>query len=285
MALVIDIQDFDRMSPEDARAYADHLAKKLSELREKKPPVPVTWVAMRKEAQFYNPDDYSGTGTPPVRDESTLIEMGFHGESKEYKDFILKHGPRVSEAVVCKSVKSALLELSDTEDRPKYKKSLEANETGGEKLEDYFNTNKTLADYLREQYQGRGVNKTFLMGAVSSHCVSETAVSAALKGFNPQIFHDMVLSWGGDENKVNPQTSLLLWRGTGESDPDKWNSFHKGKIEEKIRNISSDSAREFSTDDVAAFRKIDFSTIHDTADTQVSKIPQIQRHAGHPMYN
>lgn len=259
MALIIDVQDFDRMSPEDAKAYAGHLAEKLAELRAQNPPVPVTWVAMRKGAQFYEPESYTGTGTPPVRDENSLIEMGFHGESKEYKDFILKHGPRVNESVICKSVKSALLELHDTEEKPEYRQALEHNEIGGEPLADYFNTNKTLADYLREQYEGEGVNKTFLMGAVSSHCVSETAVSAALKGFNPEILPDAVLSWHGDEKTVNPRTSLLLWRGTGESDPVKWNSFHQEKMEEKICSIAADSARRFSAAEIAAIQKIDFS--------------------------
>jgi nicotinamidase-related amidase len=256
MALVIDVQDFDRMSPEDAKAYADHLAEKLADLRGQNPPVPVTWVAMRKGAQFYEPEDYKGTAEAPVRDEHTLTAMGFHGTSKEYKDFILRHGPRVNEAVVCKSVKSALLELQDAEGKPEYRNALEHNEIGGDSLDNYFQTNKTLADYMREQ----GVNKTLLMGAVSSHCVSETAVSGALKGFNPKILPDTVLSWHGDDNTVNPRTSLLLWRGTGASGPDKWDQFHQTKIEEKIRSIAADRSRSFSGAEMAAIQKIDFLT-------------------------
>ncbi|MBI4030361.1 MAG: hypothetical protein HY370_01680, partial [Proteobacteria bacterium] len=75
---------------------------------------------------------------------------------------------------------------------------------------------------------------------------------------NPEILLDMVLSWHGDENAINPRTSLLLWRGTRESEPDKWNSFHKAKIEEKIHSIAADNTGRFSTAEIAAIQKIDF---------------------------
>lgn len=256
MALVIDVQDFDRMSPEDAKAYAGHLAGRLAEFRSQTPPVPVTWIAMRRDAQVYEPEHYTGTGVPPVRDENSLTEMGFTGQSKEYRDFIRDHGPRVNETVVCKSVKSALLEPGDTDGKPDYRSEIEATELGGGTLAEYFGAGKTLAGHLREQ----GINKTFLMGAVSSHCVSETAVSAALKGFNPQILPDAVLSWHGDESTVNPGTSLLLWRGTGDAGAGKWDAFHQEKMKEKIEAITTDASRHLSPSDIAAIQKIDFLT-------------------------
>ena len=142
----------------------------------------------------------------------------------------------------------------DASDKPEYQASLEAE--CGEPLSEYFGSGTTtLAGYMREQ----GIQNTILMGAVSSHCVSETAVSAAVKGFNPQIITDSVLSWQGDEDKVDPRTSLLHWRGTA-GDEVAFDTYHQEKITTKIADIVSDHTRGFTSDHMKAISSIGFAS-------------------------
>lgn len=255
MALVIDVQDLARMDANDAQNYVDKLGETLKSLRAEG--IPVTWVTMRRNAQLYEPlvnDPHSSH----VRSLDQLREMGFHGIDPAYenhdifRDFLMEHGPRTNEAVSCKSVKSALVEQADADGKPQYQSTLEAE--CGEELSKYFGSQeKTLADYMRE----KGVGSTIIMGAVSSHCVAETAVSASIKGFNPKIITDRVLSWQGDENKVDPKTSLLLWHGSSGDDA-AWNSYHADKMNSKISEITNDTSRLFSDGDLNVIANIDF---------------------------
>lgn len=253
MALVIDVQDFARMDAADARNYAEHLASNLTALRASG--VPVTWVTMRKDAQLYEPTPSPSDSAPQVRNLDQLREMGFHGidadheNSEIFRDFITNFGPRNDEAVSVKSVKSALVERADAEGRPDYQNAL-ATECG-EPFDTYFTGGKTLAEYMGD------VDNTILMGAVSSHCISETAVSAAIKGRNPVIVTDAVLSWQGDDALVNPRSSVQLWRGTGGNSAN-FDAFHQGKINAAISSIASDNRRGFTSDQVAAISKIGF---------------------------
>ena len=258
MALVIDVQDFSRMDAVDATNYAKKLAENLKSLREQG--VSITWVTMRKDAQLYKPKNIDSGAFPQVRDIEELREMGFHGIDPEhenheiFRDFLLNHGPITDEAVSVKSLKSALVEPEDASDKPEYQASLEAE--CGEPLSEYFGSGTTtLAGYMR----GQGIQNTILMGAVSSHCVSETAVSAAVKGFNPQIITDSVLSWQGDEDKVDPRTSLLHWRGTA-GDEVAFDTYHQEKITTKIADIVSDHTRGFTSDHMKAISSIGFAS-------------------------
>lgn len=253
MALVIDVQDFARMDAADARNFAEHLASNLTALRESG--VPVTWVTMRKGSQLYEPTPSASDSSPQVRNTDQLREMGFHGidadheNSEIFRDFITNFGPRTDEAVSVKSVKSALVERADAAGRPDYQNAL-ATECG-EPLDTYFTDGKTLAEYMGD------VDNTILMGAVSSHCISETAVSAAIKGRNPVIVTDAVLSWQGDDALVDPRSSVQLWRGTG-GDSANFDAFHQGKINAAISSIASDDRRGFTSAQVAAISNIGF---------------------------
>ena len=253
MALVIDVQDFARMDAADAQNYAEHLASNLTALRASG--VPVTWVTMRKDAQLYEPTASASDSAPQVRNIDQLREMGFHGidadheNSEIFRHFITNFGPRTDEAVSVKSVKSALVERADAEGRPEYQNAL-ATESG-EPFDTYFTDGKTLAEYMAD------VDNIILMGAVSSHCISETAVSAAIKGHNPVIVTDAVLSWQGDDALVDPRTSVQLWRGTG-GDSANFDAFHQRKINAAVSNIASDDQRGFTSDQVVEISNIGF---------------------------
>jgi nicotinamidase-related amidase len=258
MALVIDVQDLARMDAIDAHNYVERLAETLTSIRDSQ--IPITWVTMRKNAQLYKPLKTDPETSSQTRDTDQLREMGFHGIDPEYdnheifKNFLLKHGPRTDEVVSCKSTKSALVEEIDAKQKPEYQNTLEAE--CGETLSTYFGSQEqTLADYMREQ----GINNTIIMGAVSSHCIAETAASSSVKGFNPNIITDRLLSWQGDEDKVDPKTSLLLWHGYSGNDND-WNSYHQSKLDNKLAEIMADISRDFSRQNLEDIGNIRFAT-------------------------
>lgn len=274
MALVIDVQSLDRMDREDAQNYVDKLGKSLQSLRDKN--IPVTWVTMREGSQLYLP---TSTGNDSeVRDLSQLREMGFYGIDSEYpnhdilEEFLTKYGPRTNEVVSCKSFKSALIEQDDVKGRPDYQKTLEV-ESGGD-FSNQFTSQPTLAESMRSMV----VQSTILMGAVSSHCISETAISSSLKGFNPQVAYDLVLSWQGDENKVVPRTSTLLWRGTSPDNNNEWNKFHLDKIQNRLVEISYNPVRDFSQSDRSSINRIGLSVIDDIVNpSSISSSPDLNR--------
>lgn len=266
MALVIDVQDFSHMDTEDAKNYTRKLAESLMALREQG--IPITWVTMRPGAQLYEPEKVDHGVLPQVRDMEELRKMGYHGvdpklENHEvFRDFLLTHGPRLDEAVSVKSLKSALVEKEDVLGKDKYQKALELE--CGEPLSKYFDSNTTLAGYMRD----KGIQNVIMMGAVSSHCIAETAVSAAVKGFNSQVVVDAVLSWQGEEGQVDPNTSLLLWRGA-DNDEVAFNAYHHEKISTKVMEIVSDQVRGFSAADRAQIEGIQLGVL-DSFITQYS---------------
>lgn len=275
MGLVIDVQSLDRMDREDAQNYVDKLTKSLQSLRAKKD-ILITWTTMREGSQLYLPT--STDNDSKVRDISEFREMGFYGVDPEYfnhdilEKFLTKYGPRTNEVVSCKSFKSALIEREDVKGKSDYQETLQ-KESGGD-FSNQFTSQPTLVEYLRS----RGVKSTILMGAVSSHCISETAVSSSLKGFNPQIAYDLVLSWEGDENEVEPKTSTLLWRGASPDESDVWNKFHSDKIHNKLIEISHDPVRRFSANERSSINGIGFSVIEDILNSSsISSSPDLNR--------
>lgn len=249
MALIIDLQDADRMLPEDAKAYFDSLAKTLTDLRNRN--IPVAWVTIVPKSDFYPAE--GGTNTRLMNE---LEQMGYHGidSSKNnhevFRKFLEEFGPRQNEVVFSKSFKSALVETQDVEGKPDYQASLEAE--CGQIFEDTFTAETTLIDHIRETK----TQEIFVMGAVSTHCVAETAISGAIKGFEVTVLHDQVVSWEGEESEVSPQTSTLAWN----NDPE----WHREKMTAKITDIKQEDARQFSANEIAAIDAIAFQT-QDTA--------------------
>jgi len=265
-ALVIDVQDFYGMAPADAQDYADKLSQTLNELRSQDPPVPVMWATMAEGAKLYAPREDFAKGPAPGRNMDEMIEMGFHGVNPDpelqkqgvdsnievFRKFIAEYGPKVNETVVRKSVKSALLEKSDIEGKENYSERL-ATEECGQPAHGYFDlAGKTLADHFRSL----NINRIIIMGAISAHCIAETSASAAIKEFNPEIPVDLVLSRLRD----NDRESHPIWRGGMKANAEKWDDWHRGKIETALSHISADTDRQFSADDTAALKRIKFTT-------------------------
>jgi nicotinamidase-related amidase len=258
MAIVIDIQDFDRLSREDTQAYADQLGENLSQLRENN--IPVTWVTLTRTSAFHDPIDGEAP-LPRGSEPSDWEALGFHGVSDEYENadifrqFLQDHGPRTDEAVYQKQFKSALVEVRDAEASPEYQEIL-SEESGlpFEELQAQGTDEKTLNQYLGEQ----GVRHPLLIGAVSSHCISETAATARLKGMDPRIESELVLSWVGPEEEVIPSSSVLIWRDTYDSDQAAV-EMHERKIQTKLTEIGEDGRRHFSEAERESISRIGFS--------------------------
>ncbi len=257
MAFIIDIQGVGNMNEEDAKNYLGKLAESIALLRANN--VPVTWVTMGKRNHLYEPQMASGSPSN-VRKISDLVAMGFDGAEPGHKGhelfakFLEDHGPRTDEAVYSKFYKSAFVDPEDHANRPELEEVLRSDYTEGMQLPQPGEfSGPTLTQYAK----ARGVTKPLILGAVSTHCVSETATWAVLKGMKPTIATDGVLSWAGKESEVNPRVSYLIW-SHGESAPE---SFHAGKINTRLDEILADDRRGLSGADKSSIREVGFSTV------------------------
>lgn len=272
MAFIIDIQGVGNMGEEDAQNYLDKLAKSLETLRANN--IPVTWVTMGKRNHLYEPQTATESSSS-VREISDLVAMGFDGAEPGHKGyeifemFLKQHGPRPNEAVYSKFYKSAFLDPEDHVNRPELEEVLHGDYPDGVGLPqpgEFQGT--TLTQYAK----ARGVTKPLILGSVSTHCISETAIWAALKDMKPTIAVDGILSWAGKESEVNPGVSRLIWR-QGESSPD---SFHAGKVNARLDEILADGRRGLSDADKNAIREISVSSIQEYIDS-LSKLSRTSR--------
>lgn len=252
-ALVIDVQSAEGRNKDDLESYFTALGDTLTRLRAQN--IPIAWVTIQEGNNGLHLPR-SSASTP--RDFKDLEDLGFNGVQLDKKNhaffraFMKDHGPRMNEAVCCKSFESALIEPGDVDGNPAYQKELEGQQ-GDKPFDSHFNGGPTLVDYLK----AKGVKNTLLMGAVSSHCIAQTATSAFLKGLNPKILIDRVLSWKGvePETAADTQKTFLMWRG--KSDDVSWNKYHKDKVQESLKSIAGQPHRKEA---VGAETGIQFST-------------------------
>lgn len=269
-ALMIDLQSFNGMTPQDATAYADSLGQKLTMLRQNN--IPVVWVTADSTGmgnKAWIPEKGAERG---ARSESDLRAMGFdgaeptHDNSEIFSEFMQKYGPRQDEPVFRKSFMDAFAEPGDIEhaardthkkdlllqsgaiyehERDKYTEQFRAipEEASDAEYRNLFGGDQTVAGYLRN----KGVTDTIIMGQVSHYCVLETAVGAASKGFNPAIIADHSLSWVFPEGPVaDPEKATLVWRGIRDRKDNPLNAppDHEGRIREGINEITEKKAQE-----------------------------------------
>lgn len=256
MAFVVDVQSFDMMSREDAQSYADKLGTAIEDLRARG--VPVTWLSMSDRNELIPPENPTAGEMPRRRALDAKIGREFYGtkdgqdNADIYAKFWAEHGPRTDETIYCKYFKSALTVPEDADGHEKYREILES-ESGKafDKNDPKFQARPTLEEYLEQ----RRVTKPILMGAVSSHCVSETAASAIQKHMDPTICSDLVLSWDGDqEARIDRNVSRLRFQdgSAAESPVD----YHTHCIRDKLGIIAGEqkSVRGISDDDAEAIR-------------------------------
>ena len=248
MALIIDIQGAGGMSREDAQAYFDKLGKTVDDLRARN--IPVTWVTMGARNHLYAPTSsdakprYRNDGTNP-KDFSQLVKMGFGGvrpkqeNSDIFRKFMREHGPQTNEAIYTKFFKGAFVEPEDYAKNPALRAQIQSdyrkNEDGTSiKLPepgDY--KGPSLAQYAH----GKGVKNLFVVGAMSTNCDTETALSGNAKGFKSKIGVDRVLSWEGDEDSPDFKPVHMLWHdGDAAAAPD---DFHRAKIDHRLDQIKA----------------------------------------------
>lgn len=253
MALVIDVQlgCLAYMTTQDAGDYLDNLGQTLDEMRDKG--IPVTWVTMSDHNRLHRPVSHSNNADS-VRPEHELGEMNFFATRDDFDradlrevftSFLEKHGPRQSEAVFQKYFKGAFVCSEDARGRPGYQEILEG-ETG-QSFSDIL-PRKIEQNELRDFVKESGTGHTILMGAVSTHCIAETAVSGVEQGLRQTIRSDLVLGWQGNENADDYIHDRLVWRDEA--------TFHNIAIRERLEGIKNEDGRGLSENSQMAIDNI-----------------------------
>lgn len=248
-ALLIDVQSFEGMSRDDALSYSAALSERITSLRANG--IAVVWIGIAPGgAKLLEP-----SASPAPRALEDLEEIGFVGhlmaESNPnhdiYRDFMLSYGPRENEIVYRKPSMSALASGADT---PDMKHILEQS---GRKLKseysstdhpetiyiepedqlsqfkEMFSDSPTLHDYL----QIKGFESTYIMGTVSRYCITETAISSVLKGYETHVAADMILSWQHPVTANTRAHSQLVWA----------NFDHAAQIRDSMLSACRDATR------------------------------------------
>ncbi len=244
-ALLIDLQSVGSLSTEDARDYLDHMAATLTDLRERK--IPVIWVTITGQNKMHPP-----LGMSP-RTRADMSDFDFYGLNADdphhemFKEFLEKHGPKENEAVYCKSIKGAFTEARDAADNIAYQWQLESE--CGKNFDEIEEADLSLASYMRQS----GLGRPLVMGAISSHCVSETAAIGVAKGFDCAIDINSVISWNSPEDLVNTKITQQVWRaGVAQA-----SEYHAEKIRNKLTEIcATPEARNLSQADIAKIQDI-----------------------------
>lgn len=253
-ALVVDVQSFEGMARADAIAFSDAVARKLYDLRAAR--VPVIWIGIAPGgSKLLEPRHAQGQANE-VREKLVLQSIGFLGHRDNYdvyRDFMRHNGPRENEAVYRKPTMSALATCEDTPDQQRLLWQ------AGIKLEQHkdvhdhpetvyirpdeqatafarlFKQGSSLHDYL----QRLGITNTYILGTVSKYCVTETAISAAIKGYKTEIATDLVLSRKFPGTDRTQDRSELVWAGYD----------HTRVIRTAIADAVNDPERQYTPDE------------------------------------
>lgn len=256
-ALIVDLQSFAGMSPDDAKLFGEALGRKLTEFRQSG--VQPVWIAIAPGGSKLLPPSSAEDSTWQVRDLQTLEEMGFDGflpssdNHEIYASFIQNFGPRNDEIVYRKPAMSALATIDDTNDMSRILEQagvkLESQKNVTEdhpatryissdqqeaEFRNLFSSGLALHDYLAES----NCRAVYILGAVSKYCVAETAISAAVKGYQAEIVPDMVLSWMYPVTGASRESGKLVWSGFD----------HRNLIEDTVTGALNDTSRSFTDD-------------------------------------
>jgi nicotinamidase-related amidase len=193
-ALIIDLQNADGMGREDADAFYTHMSDEIAALRASA--TKIIWVTMGPEDRLHKPEMKIN---PYSREE--YFNMGFRSffnieRTDAFETFLKQSGPRRNETLWQKSERSALEPVSGKE---------------------------SLIDHLREN----GTTTVRLYGAVSNHCIAETARTAMGEGLSVEIDTQSCLSWAED-GLMNPREGTLIWGGKENA------AFHERRIAEAL---------------------------------------------------
>lgn len=259
VTLAIDIQSFQGMSREDAQNFSKALGQKLTELRAAN--IPVIWVAIAPGGQKLLKPESASTEPHPL---ATLEEMGFTGHIPTelnrnhdiYASFLANYGPRQNEALYRKPAMSALVTIDDTNETQRVLEQNGTKLTQHQSADDHpetiyiepeeqeqrfkalFGDETSLHEYLQDQ----GTDATYIIGAVSRYCVTETAITSATKGYTTYIDPNLVLSWKFPVDR--PDTGILMWE----------NFDHSANINQALAAAQADKSRSISPDIISKIR-------------------------------
>lgn len=251
-ALIIDLQFGCVGLMEDvgaAKEYLKEMASFINGLREQS--IPICWATIGDQNKLYKPITNEPNQT--IRSNDELEKMGFTKGPKNseieqiYLEFIREYGPRLNEVVYCKTSKSALLEPSDLNKSEEYNAILKNELYVDAELPEIPIDN--LASFMLEL----GVRDLIISGAVSSHCVTESYITATTKGINTEIVSDGLLSWKTDQYDGNYLSDFLTCDA----------ELSEIRIRSKISDIITGEAgdRELSNADTDKIRDISFISL------------------------
>ena len=228
MALVVDF-GVGNMTDEDADNYLTHLGQTLNKLRDAG--IPVVWVTMSDRNHLH----------PPGADGAAVLagaaDMGSASKTERFQRFLREDGPKPDEAVYEKKCEGSFVETSDYASDPKLRTLVAGHlldEKGTEKQ--VAGDTGGLTDYARQ----RGVRHVLVAGGgMSTHCITQTAISALEKDFMPHICLENLQSWTRpqDETHYSPD-NLAVWRRHGEVSLD--DSYHQAKISARLDEIATE---------------------------------------------
>jgi nicotinamidase-related amidase len=286
MALVVDLQagEIGKMQPADAQAYFDRLGESLNQMRREG--TPVTWLTMTPENRLHEPKP--GAGADP-RSTENLRDLGFFAGAERappetmavFNRFMAEHGPKQNEAVYTKYFKSPFTLPEDYADRP----GLRATMGKDYDLERFplpepgAFPGKRLDQYMREQGAGEAV----IMGGMSSHCIPETAIGVAEKGFRATVARDLLIGWEGNERAPGYPYARIQHRPEG-SDPFAMDRHYEQQVRFEAGEILK-QPRDYSAGDLARIRANGphFADLGPKAPTM--EAPAVDAHALHNWRN
>jgi len=230
-ALIIGLTSFDGMSLEDAKNYASAMRDSVSKLRKRQ--IPIVWAAIGPSPnKLVLPHDTSDKSSMAL-DE--LMSMSFdedHGQG-QFSDFLhafMRDCMLSCDIYYKKTTKDTLLDPQDGQvfGRGYVKELLE--QSGIKVREDWAPFDHPQMQYVEESeiddaFDGlfadpslaatlleHGIENIAVLGAMGHHCCSETALSAALKGFNTTLVTDRVLSWSSPiTTPAERDAAMITW--------------------------------------------------------------------------
>jgi len=191
MALLIDFQlgCVVHLQPDDARAYLDHMATMLQDLRARD--VPIGWVTIGVDESILKEPK---SGNRNSRSFAELEDMHFFKlaedhesvQKRMYIDFIKIHGPRENELLFLKDSFGALDTSADAK-----------------------GSKDTLKGYLEKE----GVTHVILSGGMAAICVAHTARDCLKAGIKTTVAIDGVIGQKHAPNRMDFDYTDITWKG------------------------------------------------------------------------
>lgn len=279
-ALVIGLTSFGGMSLADATNYAKTMSESLTTLRQTD--IPIVWGNIGPTPnRLIIPENQNNIS---VVDFDTLLTLHFDEDAGQWEHqdihykFLQHAGPRKNEVIYTKFTKDTLLDPQDVKEfGENYQREL-LRQTGIVFADEATSNNHPHTRYiethqadktfqslfkdpsLASYFKSQGIENLIVMGAIGHHCVSETALSGAVKGMNVSIATDRVLSWARPVVTLTDRLNTpITWQN-----PEHAND-HEALITDRLEQIITNDPgqRQFTAKQQETIRGINLTGFND----------------------